>query len=453
MAHHHNTTPLEVIEQLPLELHRSFALLRELEMQMRTHAVTIRDESIFYRDWRTQRAAKLQEKWQLAENRSIQEQTHQEKFMPLIQPQKSSPNPNDYVHLHAPRLPPCQFRLCRQIFRNAEGAPRNEIIEESEVGAVVGGEPQGAPSGRTNHVATAAALSGPQRAPYRKDKASVEPRKTTYIRHASLSRISRAINNSMAAAEEKVGLALAVYQLIDRQCRRLDTDLAKMTGTVAVAVAAAMSEDAALLSPAAAGVAKESAGSPSQQGQSQGNQECLDSMGEAGLYGASLHLGARERARSRRHGGMGGTGKVFIAKEAEDAASKKQGKRTRRFAGPDVAGAGAQEGLQENGAAGTVDSGGILADMAYDPSEPVYCYCRQPSFGFMVGCDNDECAREWYHLSCLESRGELTPSVMQSLEDERKKWFCKDCHAASKGAGDDEGRKTLTRKRSKKRSH
>jgi hypothetical protein len=27
--------------------------------------------------------------------------------------------------------------------------------------------------------------------------------------------------------------------------------------------------------------------------------------------------------------------------------------------------------------------------------EPVYCYCQQVSYGEMVGCDNENCAREW----------------------------------------------------------
>ena len=30
-----------------------------------------------------------------------------------------------------------------------------------------------------------------------------------------------------------------------------------------------------------------------------------------------------------------------------------------------------------------------------DADEPVYCYCQQVSYGEMVGCDNDNCAREW----------------------------------------------------------
>lgn len=33
--------------------------------------------------------------------------------------------------------------------------------------------------------------------------------------------------------------------------------------------------------------------------------------------------------------------------------------------------------------------------------EPRYCYCGDVSYGEMVGCDADDCAREWFHLSCV----------------------------------------------------
>lgn len=42
-----------------------------------------------------------------------------------------------------------------------------------------------------------------------------------------------------------------------------------------------------------------------------------------------------------------------------------------------------------------------------DPNEPVYCNCRQISFGEMVGCDNPECPIEWFHFECVG----LTASV------------------------------------------
>lgn len=50
------------------------------------------------------------------------------------------------------------------------------------------------------------------------------------------------------------------------------------------------------------------------------------------------------------------------------------------------------------------------------PNEPTYCYCNQVSFGEMVGCDGEDCKREWFHLPCI---GFKNPP--------KGKWYCDDC--------------------------
>ena len=54
----------------------------------------------------------------------------------------------------------------------------------------------------------------------------------------------------------------------------------------------------------------------------------------------------------------------------------------------------------------------------YHANEPVYCYCRRPFFGQMVGCDNDNCKLEWFHYECVGLKADDT------APDE---WFCKEC--------------------------
>ncbi|KAI3404483.2 hypothetical protein KGF56_002675 [Candida oxycetoniae] len=49
-------------------------------------------------------------------------------------------------------------------------------------------------------------------------------------------------------------------------------------------------------------------------------------------------------------------------------------------------------------------------------NEPTYCYCNQVSFGEMVGCDGEDCKREWFHLPCI---GFKNPP--------KGKWYCDDC--------------------------
>ena len=52
-----------------------------------------------------------------------------------------------------------------------------------------------------------------------------------------------------------------------------------------------------------------------------------------------------------------------------------------------------------------------------DPHEAVYCKCQQPSQGIMIGCDNDNCKYEWFHMVCV------------GLTEEPEHWTCDDCKA------------------------
>lgn len=53
-----------------------------------------------------------------------------------------------------------------------------------------------------------------------------------------------------------------------------------------------------------------------------------------------------------------------------------------------------------------------------DPNEPVYCTCQQVSSGKMVGCDEDDCRFEWFHIECV---GLLEPPP------DSVTWFCPEC--------------------------
>lgn len=53
-------------------------------------------------------------------------------------------------------------------------------------------------------------------------------------------------------------------------------------------------------------------------------------------------------------------------------------------------------------------------------TEPRYCICRQVAYGKMVGCDNDDCANEWFHFDCVNIR--YKP---------KGKWYCQNCRSGS----------------------
>ena len=47
------------------------------------------------------------------------------------------------------------------------------------------------------------------------------------------------------------------------------------------------------------------------------------------------------------------------------------------------------------------EASSIQGDDDEDLDEERYCYCNGVSYGEMVGCDGDECQREWFHLHCV----------------------------------------------------
>ena len=51
-----------------------------------------------------------------------------------------------------------------------------------------------------------------------------------------------------------------------------------------------------------------------------------------------------------------------------------------------------------------------------DADERRYCFCNNVSYGDMIGCDGDDCEREWFHLGCV---GLLKPP--------QGTWYCDDC--------------------------
>jgi hypothetical protein len=77
-------------------------------------------------------------------------------------------------------------------------------------------------------------------------------------------------------------------------------------------------------------------------------------------------------------------------------------------------------------AASAAEAGGPPA--VFDENEPRYCLCDKPAYGEMVGCDNDSCAREWFHLACVGLKAAPSGS-----------WYCPPCRAAQAAAA---GRKS-----------
>lgn len=70
------------------------------------------------------------------------------------------------------------------------------------------------------------------------------------------------------------------------------------------------------------------------------------------------------------------------------------------------------------------DSEVYLAETAEDEDNKPYCFCRQPSLGGMIACDNDACPNgEWFHYKCV---GLFNRVEAMKYTKGGNKWFCSD---------------------------
>lgn len=55
-----------------------------------------------------------------------------------------------------------------------------------------------------------------------------------------------------------------------------------------------------------------------------------------------------------------------------------------------------------------------------------YCFCQRISFGEMVGCENDKCPNEWFHLPCVG---------LKEAPKDQDVWYCPECRPKFTGGG------------------
>ncbi|OJD40399.1 phd finger domain protein [Diplodia corticola] len=59
-----------------------------------------------------------------------------------------------------------------------------------------------------------------------------------------------------------------------------------------------------------------------------------------------------------------------------------------------------------------------IADDDEDGDQERFCYCNGVSYGEMIGCDNPDCLRQWFHYACVGITKE---------PNKKAKWYCDDC--------------------------
>ncbi|XP_016990275.1 inhibitor of growth protein 5 isoform X2 [Drosophila rhopaloa] len=183
-------------------------------------------------------------------------------------------------------------------------------------------------------------------------------------------------------SDDKVQLAIQTYELVDKQIRRLDNDLARFEGEIQEKASSTRAKSEEVVAKKGRKKTKDS--------KTAGKKKKSASSDEDTGRGSN-QTNANSSLNSSSNAGQG-TKKKKSKKTVEVDDSEKESCHTAATHPSDV------------------------MDMPVDPNEPTYCLCHQVSYGEMIGCDNPDCPIEWFHFACVG----LTTKP-------KGKWFCPKC--------------------------
>ncbi|KAF0488845.1 Inhibitor of growth protein [Gigaspora margarita] len=212
-----------------------------------------------------------------------------------------------------------------------------------------------------------------------------------------LRKFSKSLSAAGKYAEERVSLATATYDTVDRHIRRLDDDLLKFEDEQ-------MTGPGRISSTATASSSREE-NTRKQLQKAEKEKEKIKGEKRAQHNGEPPATKKRKTAKNDVGTPPPSNSRHHVEKEREktvkNSRKKENGKNNRSKVADKTS---VNEDSQ------------TVADMPIDPNEPLYCYCKQVSYGEMVACDNSECEIEWFHFSCV------------GLTDRPKgKWYCSEC--------------------------
>lgn len=100
-----------------------------------------------------------------------------------------------------------------------------------------------------------------------------------------------------------------------------------------------------------------------------------------------------------------------MEEEGEEYDDGRGGAQKKTGGGGAAAAAAAAAAGSPTGGAGAAAAGG-------GDDGKLYCICQQPSYGDMVGCDNEECPYEWFHFACVGMK-----------KQPKGAWYCDECRS------------------------
>ncbi|XP_043065340.1 inhibitor of growth protein 5 isoform X2 [Drosophila ficusphila] len=197
-------------------------------------------------------------------------------------------------------------------------------------------------------------------------------------------------------SDDKVQLAIQTYELVDKQIRRLDNDLARFEGEIQEKASSTRAKSEEVVAKKGRKKTKDS--------KTTGKKKKSASSDEDTGRGSSQN-NANSSLNTSSNTGQGTKkkkSKVNQEKETRKGAHKKKTVEV-------------DDSEKESCHTAATHPSDVM-DMPVDPNEPTYCLCHQVSYGEMIGCDNPDCPIEWFHFACVG----LTTKP-------KGKWFCPKC--------------------------
>ncbi|XP_016962143.1 inhibitor of growth protein 5 isoform X2 [Drosophila biarmipes] len=183
-------------------------------------------------------------------------------------------------------------------------------------------------------------------------------------------------------SDDKVQLAIQTYELVDKQIRRLDNDLARFEGEIQEKASSTRAKSEEV-------VAKK------------GRKKTKDSK----TTGKKKKSASSDEDTGRGNNQTNTNSSLNTSSNAGQGTKKKKSKKTVEV----------DDSEKESCHTAATHPSDVM-DMPVDPNEPTYCLCHQVSYGEMIGCDNPDCPIEWFHFACVG----LTTKP-------KGKWFCPKC--------------------------
>ncbi|XP_051555101.1 inhibitor of growth protein 5-like [Myxocyprinus asiaticus] len=153
-----------------------------------------------------------------------------------------------------------------------------------------------------------------------------------------LKKIENAYNKCKEFSDDKVQLALQIYEMVDKHIRRLDADLARFENDL-----------------------KEKLDPGSQDSSDEKlSRKDTNIKDKRGSHGRDKKESDQESPKLKRQKNSPSVSEALLSMHPSD-----------------------------------------VLDMPVDPNEPTYCLCSQVSYGEMIGCDNADCPIEWFHFACV----------------------------------------------------